>query len=136
MPDDQGGDSTDQPDSVFDHLAQAMDGESIQAMEYRRDLCQILAGKIKFEFGVEGLCELISSIDVSGNWVSDILIESGDIDNVLFEQYGVYMDNSIDLARKTVAMRKFHKSLWSARRRYAKMMAEELYANFTGKSIN
>lgn len=135
MPNEQNGEPSDQSDSVFDHLAEAMDGESIQAMEYRRDLCQILAGKIKFEFGVEGLCELISGIDVAGNWVSDILIESGDIDNVLFDEYGVYIDNSIDLARKTEAMRKFQKALWSARRRYSKMMADEVYATYLGKSL-
>ena len=134
MPNDKGGDSADQPDSIFDHLAAAMDGESQQAMAYRRDLCLILAGKIKSEFGVEGLCELIGGIDANGGWISDILLESGDIDDVLFAQHGVYIQNSIDLARKTEAMKKFQRALWSARRRYAKMMAEEIYANSIGKT--
>ena len=133
MPNDKGGDPADQPDSVFDHLAAAMDGESLQAMEYRKDLCLILAGKVKSEFGVEGLCELISGIDATAGWISDILLESGDIDDFLFTEHGVYIENSIDLARKTESMKKFQRSLWSARRRYAKMMAEEIYAKSIGK---
>lgn len=133
MPNDKGGDPADQPDSVFDHLAAAMDGESLQAMEYRKDLCLILAGKVKSEFGVEGLCELISGIDATAGWISDILLESGDIDDFLFAEHGVYIENSIDLARKTESMKKFQRSLWSARRRYAKMMAEEIYAKSIGK---
>lgn len=129
MAEDKGENTPGESDSVFDHLAAAMDGESVEALEYRRDLCLILAGKIKSEFGVEGLCELIGGIDVAGGWLSDILIESGDIDDFLFSEHGVYLENSIDLARKTDSMKKFQRALWSARRRYAKMMAEEIYAN-------
>lgn len=134
MPNDKGGDSADQPDSVFDNLAAALDGESEQALAYRKDLCFILAGKIKSEFGVEGLCQLISGIDETAGWISDILLESGDIDDFLFQAHGVYIENSIDLARKTEAMKKFQRSLWSARRRYAKMMAEEIYAKSIEKT--
>lgn len=128
MPNDKAGDPAEQPDSVYDYLAAAMDSESQEALAYRRDLCFILAGKIKSEFGVEGLCEMISGIDATAGWISDILLESGDIDDILFSQYGVFMENSIDLARKTEAMKKFQRSLWTARRKYAKMMAEEIYA--------
>jgi hypothetical protein len=135
MSNDNGSDPAEQPDSVFDNLASAMDGESEQAMAYRRDLCLILAGKVKSEFGIEGLCELIGGIDIAGGWISDILLESGDIDNHLFSEYGVYMENSIDLARKTESMKKFQRALWSARRRYAKMMAEEIYAASIRKTV-
>lgn len=133
MPNDKGGESADQPDSVFDHLAAAMDGESDQALAYRRDLCFILAGKIRAEFGLEGLCEMISGIDNTAGWISDILLESSDIDDVLFDKYGVYVEDSIELARKTEAMKKFQRSLWAARRRYAKMMADEIFAATTDK---
>lgn len=122
------GESNEYPDSVFDHLAAAMDGESAEAFTYRRDLCFILANKIKGEFGVEGLCELLGGIDNSAGWISDILIESSDIDDVLFQEYGIYMKDSLDLARKTKAMEQFSKSLWRSRRRYAKLMAAEIYA--------
>ena len=117
------------PDAIFDHLAAAMDGESIQAYSYRKDLCFILAGKIKDEFGIEGLCDMLGGIDTTAGWISDILIESGDIDDVLFKEHGIYIENSLDKARKTQGMKKFQKSLWSMRRRYAKLMAEEIYAN-------
>ena len=123
-----------QHDSVFDHLAEAMDGESLLAFEYRKDLCLLLASKIKTEFGIEGLCELISGIDTAAGWVSDILLESSDIDDVLFREHGLYIDDSITLARKTNAMKKFQKSLWSSRKRYAKMMADEIYENTVGKT--
>lgn len=122
------GEPNEYPDSVFDHLAAAMDGQSIEAFNYRKDLCFILANKIKDEFGIEGLCELLSGIDVSAGWVSDILIESSDIDDVLFQEYGVYIKDSMNLARKTKAMEQFSKSLWRSRRRYAKLMAAEIYA--------
>lgn len=129
MSKDMDGEPNEFPDSIFDHLAAAMDGESLQAFTYRKDLCFILAGKIKGEFGVEGLCELLSGIDATAGWVSDILLESADIDDVLFREYGIYIDDSLDMARKTQAMKKFQKSLWSMRRRYAKLMAEEIYVN-------
>jgi hypothetical protein len=125
-----------QHDSVFDYLAEAMDGESLLALEYRKDLCLLLAGKIKTEFGVEGLCELISGIDTTAGWVSDILLESSDIDDVLFQEHGIYVEESINLARKTIAMKKFQKSLWASRRRYAKMMADEIYENSVSKKVD
>lgn len=125
-----------QHDSVFDYLAEAMSGESLLAFEYRKDLCLLLAGKIKTEFGIEGLCELISGIDNTAGWVSDILLESSDIDDVLFEEHGIYVEESINLAKKTAAMKKFQKSLWASRRRYAKMMADEIYANSVGQKTD
>lgn len=122
------GESNEHPDSIFDHLAAAMDGESAEAFNYRKDLCVILANKIKDEFGLEGLCEMLSAIDGTAGWISDILIESSDVDDVLFQEYGIYVDNSLDLARKTKAMEQFSKSLWRSRRRYAKLMATEIHA--------
>lgn len=123
------GESSEYPDPLFDHLAAAMDGSSLEAHSYRRDLCFILAGKIKDEFGIEGLCDMLGGIDITAGWISDILIESSDIDDVLFKEYGIFVDNSLDLARKTQGMQKFQKSMWSMRRRYAKLMAEEIYTN-------
>jgi len=127
------GEPNEPVDPVFDHLANAMDGNSPEAFEYRRDLCLILAGKLKSEFGVEGLCQMLSAIDVTAGWTSDILLESSDIDDVLFAEYGIFVENSISVAQKTVAMKKFQKSLWSSRRRYAKLMAAELFGNLQKK---
>ncbi len=121
------GEPNEYPDSIFDHLAAAMDGESVEAFNYRKDLCLILAGKVKDEFGLEGLCELLGGIDSTAGWISDILIESSDIDDVLFQKYGIYVDNSLNLARKTKAMEQFSKSLWRLRRKYAALMAAEIY---------
>ncbi len=119
--------SNEYPDPIFDHLAAAMDGESDLALRYRKDLCLILAGKIKSEFGLEGLCEMLSSIDATAGWITDILLESSDIDDILFKNYGIFKENSLELAKKTRAMEKFHKSMWLMRKRYAKLMASEIY---------
>ncbi len=121
------GEPNEYPDSIFDHLAAAMDGESVEAFNYRKDLCLILAGKVKDEFGLEGLCELLGGIDSTAGWISDILIESSDIDDVLFQKHGIYVDNSLNLARKTKAMEQFSKSLWRLRRKYAALMAAEIH---------
>lgn len=122
------GEPNEYPDSVFDHLAAAMDGESAEAFSYRKDLCFILANKVKDEFGLEGLCELLTGIDNTAGWISDILIESSDVDNILFQEYGIYVKDSLNLARKTKAMEQFSKSLWRSRRKYAKLMAAEIHA--------
>lgn len=127
------GEPNEPLDSVFDHLANAMDGQSPEAFDYRKDLCLILASKLKDEFGVEGLCQMLSAIDATAGWASDILLESSDIDDVLFREYGIFVENSIGVAQKTTAMKRFHKSLWSSRRRYAKLMAAELFALSQGK---
>lgn len=127
------GEQNEYPDSIFDHLAAAMDGVSIEAFDYRKDLCLILAGKLKDEFGLEGLCQMLAGIDVTAGWISDILLESSDIDDVLFKEYGIYVKDSLDFARKTEAMQKFQKSLWNMRIRYAKLMAAEIYALSDGQ---
>ena len=66
------------------------------------------------------------AIDKRANWISDILIENSDLDDILFQKYGIY-DSEICLkARKTEAMIEMNGKIWRLRKKYAKAIVEEL----------
>ena len=83
-------------------------------------------GRVYNEFGFEGLCELLISIDKRGHWITDIMIENNDIDDILFRKYGVFDSDSIKKARTTDAMAEMNQKVWKLRRKYAKLIADEL----------
>ena len=94
--------------------------------KYRDNYCDIVVNKVFNDFGYEGLCGLMMAIDKRANWISDILIENSDLDDILFQKYGIY-DSEICLkARKTVAMIEMNGKIWRLRKKYAKAIVEEL----------
>ena len=44
-------------------------------MRYRDNYCDIVVNKVFNDFGYEGLCHLMMSIDKKANWISDIIIK-------------------------------------------------------------
>lgn len=93
---------------------------------YRKNYCEYVAGKIYNEFGIDGLCELMVSMDKKGEWISDILLEAPDLDNLLFKNYGVF-DSEVALkARHTKALAEMHEKIWKLRRKYSKMIVDEI----------
>lgn len=93
---------------------------------YRAHFCDLVTNRVYDEFGYEGLCEMLMSIDKRGHWISDILIENNDIDDILFKKYGVYDIESIKKARTTSAMAEMNQKIWKLRKKYAKHIADEL----------
>ena len=93
---------------------------------YRAHFCDLVTNRVYDEFGYEGLCEMLMSIDKRGHWISDILIENNDIDDILFKKYGVFDTDAIKKARTTSAMAEMNQKIWKLRRKYAKQIADEL----------
>jgi hypothetical protein len=103
-------------------MAQTSDAEVM----YRNHFCTMIANRVYDEFGHEGLCELMIAMDRKAGWISDIIIENNDLDEILFKKYGVYDHNIVSKARKTEAVQEMNTKIWKLRRKYAKAIVEEL----------
>jgi hypothetical protein len=109
-------------DFLSDFLSQHRDANTM----YRDHLCAVLIGRIYDEFGNEGLCNVMSQMDIKANWVSDIIFEASDFDNALFKRHGIYDDEIVVKARGTQAMIDLNKKIWRLRRRYANIIVDEI----------
>jgi len=94
--------------------------------KYRDNYCEIVVNKIYKDFGHEGLCHLMMAIDKRANWISDILIENSDLDDIMFKKYGVYDNEICAKARNTEAMIEMNGKIWRLRKKYAKAIIDEL----------
>jgi hypothetical protein len=65
-------------------------------------------------------------IDRRANWISDIIFEQSDFNNPMFELHGIYDRDVIAKARETEAITELNKKIWRLRRRYAKLIIEEI----------
>jgi hypothetical protein len=66
------------------------------------------------------------AMDKKADWISDILIEAPDLDNIAFKTYGTFDDKLAQKARQTEALREFNEKLWRLRRKYAKLIVAEI----------
>ena len=93
---------------------------------FRSNYCGMVVNKVYNDFGYEGLCNLMMAIDDRAHWISDILIENSDLDEIMFAKYGFYGSKITETARNTQAMLELNGKIWKLRRRYAKLIVEEL----------
>ena len=107
---------------LSEFIAQTSDAEVM----YRSHFCNMIANRVYAEFGHEGMCELMIAMDKKAGWISDIIIENNDLDEILFKKYGVYDHNIVSKARKTEAVQEMNSKIWRLRRKYAKAIVEEL----------
>ena len=107
-------------------LSEFMTNTAEAEMMFRAHFCDLVTNRVYNEFGFEGLCELLMSIDKRGHWISDIIIENNDLDDILFKKYGVFDTDAIKKARTTDAMAEMNQKIWKLRRKYAKLIADEL----------
>lgn len=107
---------------LSEFMAQTSDAEVM----YRNHFCTMIANRVYDEFGHEGLCELMIAMDKKAGWISDIIIENNDLDEILFKKYGVYDHNIVSKARKTEAVAEMNTKIWKLRRKYAKAIVDEL----------
>ena len=107
---------------IGEFMAASADAETL----YRNHYCTMVANKIYEEFGAEGFCEMTMVMDNRAGWVSDIILESSDIDDILFKKHGIYDKRALSKARQTTAMNELNSKIWRLRRKYAKAISEEL----------
>ena len=115
-----------------DFMSQSMDAEQL----YRSHYCNMLADRLYQEFGHEGFCEMMMSMDKKAGWISDIVIENSDIDDILFKKYNVYDRNSLAKARVSSSLDELNKKMWKLRRKFARQIADELMAGTPSGKID
>lgn len=115
------------PEELAVWVSEFMSQSQKAKQSYRSHFCNIVATKIIEDFGIEGLCDLMIAIDKKAGWISDIIIEDADIHDALFHQYGVFDNDAIIKARMSRQMMELNKKIWRLRRKYAKLIAEEIF---------
>lgn len=110
---------------VGEFMSSAAEAQS----KYRANYCHIIANKVFDEFGVEGFCELLMAMDARAGWITDIIIESSDLDDIMFKKYGVYDDDIVLKARRTSAIDEMNTKIWRLRRKYAKAIVDEIMSS-------
>jgi hypothetical protein len=124
--DDEEDDTFVSPEELAVWLSEFIAQTSDAEVMYRSHFCNMIANRVYAEFGHEGMCELMIAMDKKAGWISDIIIENNDLDEILFKKYGVYDDNIVSKARKTEAVQEMNSKIWRLRRKYAKAIVEEL----------
>jgi len=94
---------------------------------YRSHLVETVAARVYDEFGQDGLCDLMMKIDERANWISDILIEQPDLDDVMFKRHGIYDHEIVEKARKTESMLELNQKIWRLRKKYSRAIVDELF---------
>lgn len=125
-PDDNPFDAEPTREELAVWLSEFMNKSADAEMMYRSHFCSLMVNRVFDEFGYEGMCELLMSIDKQSGWITDIILENNDIDDILFAKFGVYDKEAIRKARSTNAMSELNKKIWRLRRKYAKLIADEI----------
>jgi len=122
-------DSTPSKEELAVWLSEFMSQSQRAQLLYRSNFCAFVVNKIHTEFGIEGLCDLMLAIDKRAGWISDILIEDADIQDAMFNAHGVFDDQAIVKARLSDELIELNKKVWRLRRKYARLIAEEIIRN-------
>ena len=107
---------------LSEYMSSAVSAETM----YRTHLLDLITDRVYEEFGKDGLCKLMFAIDKKGKWISDIMLEDNDFDDVLFSQYGLYDHDIVKKARETDAIMEMNRKIWRLRRKYSKLIVAEV----------
>lgn len=107
-------------------VSEFMSSAAEASSRYRQNYCAVIAHKVFDEFGIDGFCELLMAMDARASWISDILFEASDLDDIMFKKYGVYDQDIIAKARRTKAIDELNSKIWRLRRKYAKLIVDEV----------
>ena len=94
---------------------------------YRSNLVETLVGRVFAEFGEDGLCDLMLKIDEQANWISDIVIDSPDLDDLMFKRHGTFDGELVKKARETEGMLELNRKIWRLRKKYARAIVDEIF---------
>jgi hypothetical protein len=110
---------------ISQFMTDSVDVETI----YRSHLVESMVSRVYAEFGEEGLCDMMIKIDERAGWVSDILLESPELDNEMFKRHVTYDQDLIYKARHSTQMRELNKKIWRLRRKYSRLIVDEIFEN-------
>jgi hypothetical protein len=110
---------------IGDFMANNLSVEQV----YRSHLCESLVKRVHNEFGSDGLCDLMIKIDGTAGWISDILIDTYDLEDMMFTKHGIFDQNIIAKARNTTALIELNQKIFRLRKKYTKLIVDEIIAN-------
>ena len=96
---------------------------------YRSNLVETIVGRVTHEFGEEGLCDLMLKIDESANWISDIVLDGPDLDEMMFKRHGSFDADLVTKARATEGLIELNRKIWRLRKKYSRIMVDEIFTN-------
>ncbi len=94
---------------------------------YRSNLVETLVARVFHEFGEDGLCDLMLKIDEQANWISDIVIDSPDLDEVMYKRHGTFDTDLVAKARQTEGLLELNRKIWRLRKKYARIIVDEIF---------
>lgn len=115
-------------------ISDFMSANTDVASVFRSHLVESLVERVYHEFGDEGLCDMMLKIDARANWVSDILIDGPELDDEMFKRHRLYDDDVLEKARGTSAMMEMNKKIWRLRRKYARLIVDEIVEGQQGSA--
>ena len=101
---------------------------------YRSNLVETLVGRVFAEFGEDGLCDLMLKIDEQANWISDIVIDSPDLDEVMYKRHGTFDSDLVGKARQTEGLLELNRKIWRLRKKYARIIVDEIFEKENGST--
>lgn len=113
-------------DELIEMIGDFMTGSMNIEQVYRSHLCDTLVSRVFDEFGTEGLADLMLKIDNHANWITDILFDEADLQDELFAKHGYFDDDIAFKARSTMKMEEMNKKIWRLRKRYIKLIVQEI----------
>lgn len=96
---------------------------------YRSNLVETIVGRVVHEFGEEGLCDLMLKIDERANWISDIVLDGPDLDEMLFKRHATFDAELVTKARATEGLIELNRKIWRLRKKYARIIVDEIFTN-------
>jgi hypothetical protein len=124
------------PEDMAEFIGAFMSAASQTEAVLRKNFCDTVVRRIYNDWGAEGFCELMVSMDKKAEWISDVLFESPDLADIAFTKYGIYDPDITLKARDTDAMLELNKKLWRLRRKYAKLIVDEIINKETQDNTN
>ncbi len=94
-------------DLTPERIKNLVDSATNPIVHYRRQICRRLAKQIYNQFGVDGLLDLLTGIDEAGRFASVVVIDRDEIDNFLFDTYGVFDPDMFDKVQLTAQWDEF-----------------------------
>ena len=94
---------------------------------YRSNLVETLVARVFHEFGEDGLCDLMLKIDEQANWISDIVIDTPDLDEVMFKRHGTFDMDLVAKARQPEGLLDLTRKIWRLRKKYARLIVDEIF---------
>lgn len=85
----------------FEGLRKIIDSAIDPEASFRRSFCRRLASQVHTQFGQEGLLDLLTGIDLSGKFVSVIVLDKSEVENYLFTEHGVYDEGIFERVQMT-----------------------------------